>query len=569
MSGVCREVLINEMKRLLDIISSIGFSRGKPGLGLKNDRLDISEREAIQKELSLKTSLDENLRIFKLFSGPSPDIIVRELKFGQAKVRTAIIHVDTLADTALIEGLIGTLSVDPFQTPVGEVHKREIFREYKERLLRSSKAKEAETFTDMWQGLINGNTAIIFDGMAKALICETQAHIGRSIEEPATETVIRGAREGFVENAETNIALIRKRLKTPNLWVKKFIIGHLTQTDVSVLYIKGLAGEELISEVYRRINSIEMDAVIESGNIEDMIEDNPFAIFPLVFRTERIDRVVSMLLEGRVCIITDGTPFVMVVPMNFPMLLQAPDDYYEKVPIGSFLRILRFVAFTASIILPGTYVGIITFHHELIPTELLLRLTAAKEGVPFPVVFEVFMMELVFEFLREAGVRLPKAIGSAVTIVGALVLGEAAMRAGLVSAPVVIIVSFTAIASFTVPTFSFGIAARLIRFIFIILGGVLGLFGIQFGLLVMLVLLSGLRSFGYPFLSPIAPLIISDWKDLYFRVWRWADVTRPKLEGGREPIREKRGQEPRPDKQNEGRNETYGNQKDENPRKDK
>ena len=261
---------------------------------------------------------------------------------------------------------------------------------------------------------------------------------------------------------------------------------------------------------------------------------------------------MSMLLEGR-GVITEAPPFVMVVPMNFSMLLQAPDDYYEKVPIGAFIRILRFAGFAAAIILPGTYVAVITFHHELIPTELLLRLTAAKEGVPFPVVVEVFMMELVFEFLREAGIRLPRAIGPAVTIVGALVLGDAAIRAGLVSAPGLIIVAATAHATFTVPTFSFGIAARLIRFIFIILGGILGLFGIQFGLLVLLVLLSSLRSFGYAFLSPAAPLIISDWKDLYVRIWRWGEVRRPKLEGAREPIRQRRGQMPRQGKQEEER----------------
>ena len=556
------------MKWLPGLFSGRRPNKDKPELKLDDDKLDIGEREAIQRELILKASLDENLKALRLISGPSSDVIIRELEVGQARTKAAVIHIETLAETALVESFIGTLSVDPFQTPVGEARKQEIFCEFKDRLLQSAQAREVETIDEVWGALVRGNSVVIFDSTPRALVCATQATVRRAIDEPPAETVIRGPREGFIESIQINIALVRKRIKTPNLWAEDFVIGHLTRTDVSIMYIKGLASEELVEEVRRRVSGIEIDGILESGDIEDMIEDNPFSVFPLVFRTERVDRVVSMLLEGRVCIVTDGTPFVMVVPMNFPMLLQAPDDYYEKVPIGTFLRILRFVAFTASIILPGTYVGVITFHHELIPTELLLRLTAAKEGVPFPVVFEVFMMELVFEFLREAGIRLPRAIGPAVTIVGALVLGDAAIRAGLVSAPVVIIVSLTAIASFTVPTFSFGIAARLIRFIFIILGGILGLFGIQFGLLVLLVLLSSLRSFGYPFLTPIAPLVISDWRDLYIRTWRWDEVARPKLEGGREPIRQRRSQMPSPGKQEEGKNKTGEKRMNSDPRED-
>ncbi|MEW6229663.1 MAG: spore germination protein, partial [Bacillota bacterium] len=390
------------------------------------------------------------------------------------------------------------------------------------------------------------NSAIIFDGTPKALICATQGFETRTIDEPPAETVIRGPREGFVESIRTNISLIRRRIKSPNLWIEKFTLGHLTRTDVAMVYIKGLATEELVQEVRQRVSRIETDGILESGQVEEFIEDSPFAVFPLVFRTERVDRVVSQILEGKVAIITDGTPFVLVVPMTFPVLLQAPDDYYEKVPIGTFLRFLRFVAFGASVILPATYVAIITFHQELLPTELLLRISAAKEGVPFPVLFEVFMMELLFELLREAGIRLPRAIGPAVTIVGALVLGDAAIRAGLVSPPVVIIVALTAIASFTVPTFSFGIAARLMRFVFIVLGGMFGLFGVQFGVLVLVIFLSSLRSFGQPFLSPMAPMIIRDWKDLYVRMWHWGMRTRPLLTGSREPVRVPEGQMPRP-----------------------
>ncbi len=513
---------------------------------LANDRLDISQREAIERRLPLERSLEDNLDAIRTVVGPSKDLMIRQLKVGQGQIGTAVLHLEGLSDSSLVENIIRTLGLGTFQTPVGSASKRDIFDEFKQRLLQSSEGREVNTLDEVWDGLVNGNSAVIFDGTPKALICATQGFKTRAIEEPSAETVIRGPREGFIESISTNIALLRRRIKSPNLWVESFILGHLTRTDVAIAYIKGLASEELVQEVRQRVSRIQIDGIIESGDIENFIEDNPFAVSPLVFRTERVDRAVSMLLEGRVCIVTDGTPFVLVVPMSLPMLLQAPDDYYEKLPIGAFLRVLRHVAFTSSILLPGTYVAVLEFHQELLPTQLLLRITAAKEGVPFPVVSEVFMMELLFELLREAGIRLPRAIGPAVTIVGALVLGEAAIRAGLVSAPVVIIVALTAIASFTVPTFSFGIAARLTRFIFIILGGTFGLFGVQFGILVLVLLLASLRSFGYPFLSPMAPLVVRDLKDLYCRAWRWYMDTRPLLEGAREPVRQAKGQMPRP-----------------------
>lgn len=513
---------------------------------LENDRLDISEREAIERKLPLKPSLEENLKMIETVVGPSPDVVVRRLKVGQAQVDAALLHLEGLTDSELVENLVRMLGLGTLQTPVELTSKKHMFDEFKDRLLQSSRVKEASNIDDVWNGLAGGNSAIIFDGTPKALICATQGFETRTIDEPPAETVIRGPREGFVESIRTNISLIRRRVKSPNLWIEKFTLGHLTRTDVAMVYIKGLATEELVQEVRQRVSRIETDGILESGQIEEFIEDSPFAVFPLVFRTERVDRVASQILEGKVAIITDNTPFVLVVPMTFPVLLQAPDDYYEKVPIGAFLRFLRFVAFGASVILPATYVAIITFHQELLPTELLLRISAAKEGVPFPVLFEVFMMELLFELLREAGIRLPRAIGPAVTIVGALVLGDAAIRAGLVSPPVVIIVALTAIASFTVPTFSFGIAARLMRFVFILLGGMFGLFGVQFGLLILVVFLSSLRSFGQPFLSPMAPMIIRDWKDVYVRMWHWGMRTRPLLTGSREPVRVPEGQMPRP-----------------------
>lgn len=242
----------------------------------------------------------------------------------------------------------------------------------------------------------------------------------------------------------------------------------------------------------------------------------------------------------------NGTPFALIVPTELPMFMQAPDEYFEPLPFGIFIRLLRYAALIISLVLPGIYVGVVTFHPELLPTSLFLRIISSREGVPFPVLAEMLILELIFEMLREAGLRLPPAIGPAISIVGALILGDAAIRAGLVSPGVVIVVALTAIAGFTTPAFSLSVAFRLIRFAFTIFGATFGLFGLQFALLLTLVHLCSLRTFGMPYLSPLAPLILSDLKDSFIAFWWWGMRTRPKLIGGREPLRQPSGQKPAP-----------------------
>jgi spore germination protein KA len=523
---------------------------------ITDNRMDISQREAAVKSLSLKKSLPETLKLIREISGAPGDLTIREFRAGREQVEIALLHLEGFVDNKLVENILRMLGLGSFQAPVGRGAGPNLLQEFHRRLLPSAETKEVATVDDLWSALTNGCTVILCHGSATGLACDTWGFKYRNIEEPSAESTIRGPRDGFIESFYTNVALLRKRIKTPNLWLEEFTLGSLSRTKVGILYIKGLASEELVQEVRQRVSRIKIDAIIGSGFIEDFIEDNPFSIFPLLFQTERPDRVTGCLLEGRVAIITENTPFVLVAPMDFPMLLQAPDDYYEKMFIGSFLRLLRYFAFGISVFLPGIYVAVIVFHNELLQAQLLLRIAAAKEGVPFPVVAEVFLMEILFELLREAGIRLPRAIGPAISIVGALVLGDAAIRAGLVSPPVVIIVSLTAIASFTVPTFSFGIAARLLRFIFIFLGGAFGLFGIQFGGLLVLIYMSSVRSFGYPYLAPVAPLILKSFKDLAFRAWWWRMNTRPLLLGAREPVRQPRGQQPRPDIEEEEKEKT-------------
>lgn len=283
--------------------------------------------------------------------------------------------------------------------------------------------------------ILKGELAVLVEGETKALIADLAGAEQRSVDEPATEVAIRGPRDGFTESLRTNTTLIRKRIRSTRLKLEALTIGELSQTDVAIVYIEGIAPETILQEVRKRLQRIEIDGILESEFIEEFIEDVPFTPFPQIQNTERPDIVTANLLEGRVAILVDNTPFALIVPMTFWNGLQAVEDYYERFIYTSFIRFVRFISFNIAIYLPSIYVALSTFHPKLIPTTLLISIAAAREGVPFPAIIEALMMELVFEGLREAGIRLPKAVGSAVSIVGALVIGQAAVQAGIVSAP--------------------------------------------------------------------------------------------------------------------------------------
>lgn len=295
------------------------------------------------------------------------------------------------------------------------------------------------------------------------------------------------------------------------------------------MYLDGVASEEIVSEIKKRLSKIEVDAVQSSNQIQAFIRDHSYAIVPLIGSSERPDRIAANILEGKVAIIVDGNPFVLYGPISMLSLLQAPDDYYDSMYIATLLRLVRFIALFASFLLPSLYIALTTFHQEMIPTALALSIAAGRETVPFPALIETLFMEITFEFLREAGLRLPKAIGNTISIVGALVIGDAAVRAGFVSPLVIIIVSITAISSFIIPNYSLGVSFRIIRFAFIFLSATFGFFGIVWGMLVLYLYLSSLRSFGYPYLAPHAPLFPQGLKDTIFRFPLFQQAKYPKF----------------------------------------
>jgi spore germination protein KA len=288
------------------------------------------------------------------------------------------------------------------------------------------------------------------------------------------------------------------------------------------MYLKGIANDKTVSEVQSRLNRISIDAILESGYIEELIQDETYSPFPTVYNTERPDAVAGAILEGRIAILVDGTPFVLVVPALFVHFLQASEDYYQRADIATLIRFLRYFSFFLALLTPSLFIAITTFHQEMLPTQLLISLASQREGVPFPALVEAVMMEITFEVLREAGVRLPRAVGSSISIVGALVIGQAAVEAGIISA-------LTAISSFVSPNFNMSISVRILRFIFMLLGASFGLFGIILGLIVMVLHLNSLRSFGIPYLAPFAPFILKDQKDGIIRLPHWALSSRPRL----------------------------------------
>jgi spore germination protein KA len=376
--------------------------------------------------------------------------------------------------------------------------------------------------------IINGSIVIVFEGIDKALAVNLMNGEKRSVAEPTSQTVIRGPKDAFIESISTNVSLIRRRIRNKNLHFEQYTIGEDTQTSVYLGFFKGIANEAILQEVRNRLKKIKVSAIFESGNIEELIADKTFTLFPLALNTERPDTVAANLMEGKMVILIDGTPFALIVPAVFVNFFESPEDYYQSFFLGSFLRMIRYLSFMIALLTPAIYVGVLTYHHELLPTTLLLSVISQREGIPFPAVVEVLVMEITFEILREAGVRMPRVVGQMVSIVGALVIGQAAAEAGIISNIMIIIVSITAIANFVSPIYSFATASRLLRFLLILFAAILGLYGVLLVLVAMVAHLAALRSFGVPYLAPIAPFIIEDQKDVFVRFPFWNMKKRPK-----------------------------------------
>ncbi|MEC0173082.1 spore germination protein [Paenibacillus graminis] len=475
----------------------------------------------------LSLELSESLASIQSELGNSPDLIIRQIQLGgPLRIQAAAVHLSGLADTTevnqfVIGSLLGNTESLFMDSEEGGSHGGRLPAMILSRALEIGEAEIKEEWKEMMLAVLSGDTAILLDGYATSIVCATRGGEWRSVSEPTSQLVVRGPKDGFVESVATNISLIRRRIKSPKLRLEYMKIGSETQTLVALMYVKDIAGEDLISEVRERLGKIAMDEVLESGYVEELIQDKTFTPFPTIYNSERPDVAAGNLLEGRVVIIVDGTPFVLILPAVFTQFFQSAEDYSQRFDITILMRLVRYLSFIVLILGPSVYISLTTYHYEMIPTTLLINLLAQRENVPFPAFVEALLMEGAFEILREAGVRMPRVIGQTVSVVGALILGSAVVEAGIITPIMVIVVALTGIASFAIPAYNMAIAGRLIRFAFLLLAGLFGFYGIVLGLIVMVAHMNSLRSFGIPYLSPFVPLSVKGQKDTFLRLPVW------------------------------------------------
>lgn len=506
---------------------------------VRNPKQSLSQHPLFQHLNGISGNLQQNLHVLQPIYTDCRDVVFRSF----------VISGNTEAVLVYFEGLANAEEInDNVLTPLMAVNPADLLevKRLAEKHLSVAKVQYVQTFPECIEHISTGNTLLLIDHFDQGIILSLTKFDKRSIQEPTAESVVRGPRQGFTESLQVNISMLRRIIRSPLMKFHSVKVGRYTQTEVSIAYITGLAEESLIDEVKTRLRRIDIDGVLDSGYVEEFIEDAPFSPFPQIISTERPDVASSSLLEGRVAILTEGSPFALIAPVTLFSLLQASEDYYERFLIGTVIRWLRYFLLTVSLLLPSVYVALLTYHQEMVPTTLLIHIASAREQLPFPALVEALMMEITFEALREAGIRLPKQVGSAVSIVGALIIGDAAVSAGLVSPPMVMVVAFTGIASFTTARYNAAGAFRFLRFPLIILAGTLGLLGVMWGVLLIIIHLCTLRSFGVPFMSPIAPGMRKEWKDVIVRAPLWAMTQRPKFSGENNPIRQSPGAKPDP-----------------------
>lgn len=490
---------------------------------------DEANKNAQGKDGKVSTDLNSNMEaIKKEFGIPyNTDIMTREFKIAN-KINAFIVYIDGMVDRTFVSDFV-----------IRQLMNSQNFKEYFEgkstgdiadfimnSIISVHEIGKLKDFNTLCFGILSGETVLFIDGSDVCLMISTRGFEKRSVEKPQTENVVFGSQEGFTENLRTNVTLVRKIIKSKNLITEMIKVGETNQAYVAIMYINGIVNQEVVKEVKRRINSINADFVMGDGMVQQFIEDNPFAIIPHVLTTERPDRTASFLMEGKVAIISEGTPFAEVVPVTIYSLLHTSEDSMLRWQYGTFLRLIRILGAIIAVLLPAVYVALTLFHQEMIPTELLASITIAKEEVPFPTIVEILMLELSFELIREGGIRVPGVIGQTLGIIGALILGQAAVAAGLVSPILIIIVAVTGLGSFAIPSYPLGLALRIIRFFYIFMASILGFYGISLGLFLTACCACFIKSFGVPILSPVAPKTASG-TDLILRQPIWRQNDRP------------------------------------------
>ena len=489
-------------------------------------------------------NLEETVSWFHEELGQNDDLVCRRFQV-MGRYPAALFYFFSLIDQQLLnEDILRPLMQQPSEDLKRTLETKTLKRLLSEDVLHFGSLKFEQQKDKLVSFAMRGDTIVFVDGMDEAMVFSCRKVEKRNTDQPKTESVIRGPREGFIELLENNLSLLRYRLQSRNFRIKLLEIGQRTKTRVAVCFIEDIANPELVSDVMNRLSRVKIDGIISSGYLEEYIEDNHWSPFPQVQYSERPDKVVASMLEGRVAILADGSPMALIVPAVFSQFYQTVEDYSERYLLVSAIRISRLLALLFSLIFPSLYVAIISFNPELIPTDFAVAVAGGRAGVPFPAVIEILIMEVSMEVLREASIRLPVQIGGALSIVGAIIIGQAAVSAGFASPITVVIVALATIGSFATPAYNAALALRLLRFPIIILAGTFGLFGIVVGLIFIVNHMLSLRSFGVPYLSPFVPPSSGAVRDMILRApmfmmkkrpesWHPQDDTRTPSAGGK------------------------------------
>lgn len=468
----------------------------------------------------IAAELADNLRTIEEAFADCHDINVSRYRYGESlSFDMAIVYCETMIrhpDMNIFQSILLTLGND--RDRAGEhVSVDQLARFFEHGGVSSKPFSLLDKVGQALQAVLKGHMVLFFDGWDKALSYDALSLERRAVSEPISESVITGPREGTIEDLHTNLGLLRARLATPAFKIELHETGSHTKQTFAVGYLRDAVKPELLAELKRRVAAIDKTEPLDVAYIRELIEDSVYSPFPQYRTTERPDVAVSSLLEGKIVILMQGSGTILVCPTSFAELFQTAEDYYQRTVISTLIRWLRIVAFAIALSLPSLYIALSTFHPELIPSNLLLAMLDTREGIPFPAFIEAVLMQFFFELLREAGIRLPRPIGSSVSIVGALIIGEAAITAGIASPVMVVVVALTGIASFSIPQYEIAIALRILSFPLMFMAFFLGGFGLMIGYIAILLHLTALRSLGMPYFEPFAPLRLPQLLDVLVR----------------------------------------------------
>lgn len=467
-----------------------------------NSQNDSPEQK--ENDIKVSSSIDENINILKdIFHLPvNQDVIIREFKIAR-EIEACVVFIDGMVDKSIIiqftlPQLMDPCALDGFEgeCPIDFLEKN---------VLSIHQVVRMDNYQEIVPQVLSGLTVVFIDGCDECLVMESRGFEKRDISVPSTETVVNGAQEGFTENLRTNITLIRRIVKNEALVTEFKIISKTNNIIAALLYMEDITNKKIVDEIKRRVDSLNIDYISGSGMLEQLIEDKSLMLFPQVISTERPDRVASFLMDGKVALVCEGTPFALAMPITFFDLFHTSEDSNLRWQYGTFLRIVRLIGTLLALLLPGLWTALILFHQEMIPTSLLASIVISRTPVPFPFIVEFLLMEFSFELIREGGIRVPGITGNTLGIIGALILGQSAVSAGLVSPSLIIIVAVTGLGSFTIPNYSLALSVRIARFLLIGFGAFAGLYGVSVGFVILCALSLGMKSFGVPFFTSIAP----------------------------------------------------------------